>query len=112
MDKAEKALKHYGVVVKKYLFDPYDVASFQAQALALLAGGHDGVVISPVFYRESLPYFEALQQAGTPFVIFNSQISEYTPLSYIGSDLYTSGLLAGSCSIMGFRRHVPCWWRI
>lgn len=95
VEKAEKALRHYGVSVTRYMFDPYSIASFQEQADALLAGGYDGVVISPVFYKESLPYFEALQQAGIPFVIFNSQISEYTPLSYIGSDLYTSGLLAG-----------------
>lgn len=106
VDKAEKALKHYGVGVKRYFFDPYSVASFQAQAEALLAGGHDGVVISPVFYRESLPFFAALEQAGTPCVIFNSQIAEYTPLSYIGSDLYTSGLLAGKLFHYGLA--APC----
>ncbi|HEY9197079.1 MAG TPA: substrate-binding domain-containing protein [Mucilaginibacter sp.] len=109
IEKAEKDLKQYGIVVQQYVFDPYNVESFIANADKLTADNPDGIILSPIFYRETLPFFAKWKAAEIPFVLFNTQIAECDPLSYIGQDSYQSGFLAGklihygqpdSCSVL------------
>ncbi|WPV01992.1 substrate-binding domain-containing protein [Mucilaginibacter sp. cycad4] len=109
IEKAEKDLKQYGIIVQQYVFDPYDVDSFISKANKLTNDKPDGIILSPIFYRETLPFFEKWKAAEIPFVLFNTQIAECEPLSYIGQDSYQSGFLAGklihygqpdSCSVL------------
>ncbi|MFS2185804.1 substrate-binding domain-containing protein [Mucilaginibacter sp. Mucisp84] len=109
IEKAEKDLKQYGIIVQQYVFDPYDVDSFISKAGKLTNDKPDGIILSPIFYRETLPFFEKWKAAEIPFVLFNTQIAECEPLSYIGQDSYQSGFLAGklihygqpdSCSVL------------
>jgi LacI family transcriptional regulator len=95
MEKAEKELRRYGVRVESFTFNQYEVGSFLRQADAIAANPPDGILVAPLFYRESLPLFEAWQAQAIPFVAFNTQIPESRPLSYIGQDSYGSGFLAG-----------------
>jgi LacI family transcriptional regulator len=95
MEKAEKELRRYGVRVESFTFNQYEVGSFLRQADAIAANPPDGILVAPLFYRESLPLFEAWQAQAIPFVAFNTQIPESQPLSYIGQDSYGSGFLAG-----------------
>ena len=95
IEKAEKDLKQYGIHVKQFLFNPYDADSFIKQAEEVTAAAPDGILLSPIFYREVLPFFEKWKEAGVPFVLFNTQIADFDPLSYIGQDSYQSGVLAG-----------------
>ncbi|CAA9294804.1 MAG: putative LacI-family transcriptional regulator [uncultured Cytophagales bacterium] len=95
MEKAEKELRRYGVRVEPFVFNQYEVGSFLEQAAALAENPPDGILVAPLFYRESLPLFEAWQRQAIPFVAFNTQIPESQPLSYIGQDSYGSGFLAG-----------------
>ncbi len=109
IEKAEKDLKQYGIIVQQYVFDPYDVDSFISKAGKLTNDKPDGIILSPIFYRETLPFFEKWKAVEIPFVLFNTQIAECEPLSYIGQDSYQSGFLAGklihygqpdSCSVL------------
>lgn len=109
IEKAEKDLKQYGIIVQQYVFDPYNVDSFISKANKLTTDKPDGIILSPIFYRETLPFFEKWKAAEIPFVLFNTQIAECEPLSYIGQDSYQSGFLAGklihygqpdSCSVL------------
>lgn len=109
IEKAEKDLKQYGITVQQYVFDPYNVESFIANANQLTKDNPDGIILSPIFYRETMPFFEKWKSAEIPFVLFNTQIAECEPLSYIGQDSYQSGFLAGklihygqpdSCSVL------------
>jgi LacI family transcriptional regulator len=106
IEKAEKDLKQYGIVVQQYVFDPYSVESFIINANQLTKDNPDGIILSPIFYRETLPFFEKWKAAGIPFVLFNTQITEYEPLSYIGQDSYQSGFLAGK--LIHYDQPDPC----
>lgn len=106
IEKAGKDLKQYGVIVEQSVFNPYDVTSFIKKAEELSATAPDGILLSPIFYRESLLFFEKWKAAKIPFVLFNTQITEYDPLSYIGQDSYQSGMLAGKLIHLG--QAAPC----
>jgi LacI family transcriptional regulator len=94
IENAEVSLKQYGIQVTKYLFNPYDVNSFIEKAEEVYKSNPDGIFIAPIFYREVLPFFEEWKEKKIPFVLFNTQIADFSPLSYIGQDSYQSGLLA------------------
>lgn len=93
--KAEQELQQYGLRVTQFSFNPFDATSFAKEADKLAAKNFDGILIAPVFYRQSLAYFNKWRQQGVPFVLFNTHIPNYEPLMYIGQDSYQSGLLAG-----------------
>jgi LacI family transcriptional regulator len=104
--KAEKELKQYGITVTYFLFNPYSASSFVENAKAITEQNMDGIILTPIFYREVLPFLEKWQKDKIPFVLFNTQIQDYDPLSYIGQDSYQSGYLAGKLLHYGLPK--PC----
>lgn len=92
--KAESEFRAYGLKVDYYTFNPYKVESFVKNADALTRENPDAIILSPIFYKEALPFFEKWKSNNVPFVLFNTEIQEYNPLSYIGQDSYQSGLIA------------------
>ena len=101
IEKAARELKQYGINVTTYPYDLTEVASFGAQAEAATQARPDGILIAPLFYRESLAFFARWQQLAIPFVLFNTYIAELPALSYVGQDSYQSGYLAGKLVQMG-----------
>src|SRR5690349_11560589 len=55
IEKAEKELKQYGIVVEQYIFNPYNVNSFLEKAFAVGRANPDGILVAPIYYREVLP---------------------------------------------------------
>lgn len=106
MIKAAKELKQYGVTVTYFPFNPYSAASFVENAKAITEQNMDGIILSPIFYREVLPFLEKWKSDKIPFVLFNTHIQDYDPLSYIGQDSYQSGFLAGKLLHYGLPN--PC----
>ena len=104
--KAEKELKQFGLTVKYFPFNPYNAASFIENAKQISAEEVDGIILTPIFYREVLPFLEQWKNKEIPFVLFNTQIPDYDPLSYIGQDSYQSGFLAGKLIHYGLPN--PC----
>ncbi|MNK20794.1 Catabolite control protein A [compost metagenome] len=92
--KAESEFRAYGAKVDYYTFNPYKVESFVEKAEELTKEKPDAIILSPIFYKETLPFFEKWKSQNIPFVLFNTEIHEYDPLSYIGQDSYQSGLIA------------------
>lgn len=101
IEKAEKELRQFGMRVTKLIFDPYSAASFRKEADKIIERKYDGVLIAPIFYRESLSYFAKWKMLSIPFILFNTHIADYQPLSYIGQDSYQSGFLAGKLIHLG-----------
>ena len=95
LEKAARELKQYGVQIAVYSYDVTQVSSFLEQAEAATKSEPAGILIAPLFYRESLAFFERWQQQGVPYVLFNTYIAELQSLSYVGQDSYQSGYLAG-----------------
>jgi LacI family transcriptional regulator len=103
---ALKELKKYALSVKYYHFDPYSAQSFVNQANELEKEYHDAIIVTPIFHREILPFLENWKKANTPFVFFNTEISDFEPLSYIGQDSYQSGYLAAK--LIHYGQSAPC----
>jgi LacI family transcriptional regulator len=101
IEKAERELKQYGIVIHQHVFDPYDVKSFIQKAEQITQSKPSGVFLAPIFYREVQPFFEKWRKRNIPFVFFNTQIAESNPLSYIGQDSYQSGLIAAKLTLYG-----------
>jgi LacI family transcriptional regulator len=106
VETAEAALRQYGVQVEQYLFNPYDVNCYIEKAKLLTQSGADGIFLSPIFYRETLPFFSHWQEKNIPFVLFNTHIANAGALSYVGQDSYQSGLLAGK--LIHYGQQNPC----
>lgn len=94
IEKAEKDLRQYGVKVVHHLYNLTDVESFKEAAEKISESEFDGILLAPLFYRESLTFLSKWKRMGIPFNLFNTHIPDYEPLSYIGQDSYQSGVLA------------------
>lgn len=95
VDEAEAQMRQYGVIVDKFLFEQNDVESFKREAQRLSEMSYKGILVAPIFYRESLAFLSKWSQEGIPFNLFNTHIPDYEPVTYVGQDSYQSGLLAG-----------------
>ena len=106
IEKAENGVKQYGVGIQQFMFNPYDVGSYIEQARKVTEAQPDGIFLSPIFYRDTMPFFKDWQDKNIPFVLFNTQITESGALSYVGQDSYQSGLLAGK--LVHYGQPQPC----
>lgn len=92
--KATEEWAQYNVRIESFYFNMYDKKSFQQVAEKILESSPDGLLLAPIMYHESLDFFGQLKEQDIPYVIFNTNIVEADPLSFIGQDLYQSGRVA------------------
>jgi LacI family transcriptional regulator len=93
ISQAEAEWLRYGVTVQAYFFNLYDKNSFKEIAQEVKNNNPDGILVAPIFYHETLPFFEQFKADGIPYVLFNTNIPEVAPLSFIGQNLFQSGKL-------------------
>jgi LacI family transcriptional regulator len=91
ISQAEAEWLRYGVTVQPYFFNLYDKDSFKEVAELVTDARPDGILVAPIFYHETLPFFEEFREQGIPYVLFNTNIPEAHPLSFIGQNLFQSG---------------------
>lgn len=103
LEQAQSEWLRYGLHVIPYFFNLYDKRSFTAVADTVTGAHPDGILIAPIFYHETLPYFSRFQSLGIPCVLFNTHIEEAASLSFIGQDLYQSGRIGGELMDMALR---------
>ena len=89
--QAAEEWSQYGVQVQSFYFDLYDKSSFKEWAQKALQTQPDGILIAPIFYQESVQFFQDCKTANIPFVLFNNDIPGSGALSFVGQDLYQSG---------------------
>ena len=99
--QAESEWQNYGVQLTILPFDMLHKDSFEKAADKVLKMKPDGVLIAPIFYHETLPFFDACLQKGIPFVLFNTNIRESKALCFIGQNLYQSGRVAAELICFG-----------
>jgi LacI family transcriptional regulator len=92
----EEELSQFGisVLMEFHFYDPHRKQSFQDVTLKAFHSKPDGILVAPLFYYASLPFFKVLSESKIPFIIFNTNLKEVHPLSFIGQDLFQSGRLA------------------
>ncbi|MEX1239322.1 MAG: substrate-binding domain-containing protein [Cyclobacteriaceae bacterium] len=105
IDEAQTEWLRYGVNVVPYFFNLYEKNSFKEVAEAITVDNPDGILIAPIFYNETLPYFNRFQSIGIPYVLFNTNIEHVNALSFIGQDLFQSGKVGGELMHLALRGH-------
>jgi LacI family transcriptional regulator len=93
IQRAAEDWTQYRIQVQVLYFDLYNKNSFKKSAKAALKLNPDGIVTAPIFHQEAIEFFTHCKTAKIPFVVFNNNIPETGSLSFIGQDLYQSGLV-------------------
>src|SRR5690606_30840208 len=101
IEQAEVEWSQYDFHIKPYYFNLYDKNSFERVSQAVLDDHPDGLLLAPIFYHETIPYFKKLSAARIPFILFNTNIADASPLSFIGQNLYESGKLGAELLQIG-----------
>jgi LacI family transcriptional regulator len=101
IELAQSEWTQYGVRVDIFLFDLLDKDSFQKTSQKVLQAEPDGIVAAPIFYHESLPVFQLFKDKDIPYVLFNTNIPEVDPMSFIGQNLYESGRVGAELMNIG-----------
>lgn len=103
IDKAIIEVNPFGVVVRRYLFDQFDVSSFQAKSEKLLADRPDAILFAPVFPEESISFIKRCEVDEIPLMLFNSNLDEAGDMYYIGQNALQSGYLAAKLLHYGMK---------
>ncbi|RAV99822.1 LacI family DNA-binding transcriptional regulator [Pseudochryseolinea flava] len=93
--------EQYGIRIEPFLFDLFDKESFQRLAKKVYEANPDAILVAPIFYHEALPIFELFNESGIPYVLFNTNIPEARPLTFIGQNLYQSGRVGAELMHIG-----------
>lgn len=94
MLKALSEIQHFGVELERYLFDVFDVRTFEEQAAKILSSAPDGIVLAPFFSKHAVRFIKKCNDLHIPVVIINSSVPVAYPLSFIGQDSQQSGRVA------------------
>src|SRR5688572_20955020 len=93
VQKADGDWSQYGLAVKILFFDMYEKNSFKKSFKSALKLQPDGILTAPIFYHEALDYFQICKSQKIPFVVFNNDIPPAGSLTFIGQNLYESGVV-------------------
>ncbi|MGQ7871272.1 LacI family DNA-binding transcriptional regulator [Sunxiuqinia sp. sy24] len=83
--------EQYNVQIETFYFNLYDRASFVSMSGKVLDSQPDGILLAPIFHKEANDFFEELKAKAIPYVLFNTNIPDANPISFIGQNLYQSG---------------------
>lgn len=95
IDKALRAVRHYGLEVEAHYYGLFEPASFVRQARNMLDNPPDAVLFAPVFFKEGASLLKFCEEQSIPNVMINTNIESGNSLCYIGQDSYQSGVLGG-----------------
>ena len=102
MEQAVNEINYFGFGLDKYMYDQFDVSSFNRVSSQIIADKPDALVFAPVFRRESEQLLKECSALGIPVILINSVLEDCEHLCYIGQDSFVSGQLAGrliSCGL-------------
>lgn len=101
--QAEREWAQYSLELTKYHFNLYKKESFKSVAEKILKSRPDGIISAPLFTKEAEDFFHSCESQRIPFVLVNNNLPSLTPLSFIGQDLYQSGMLGAELLHQGQR---------
>jgi LacI family transcriptional regulator len=95
IQEVSSELAFQGIRTKMCEFESFSPDSFGRIMQDVLEEKPDGVIIAPIFPREVLPFAEKMQDAGIPYVYFDSDLPGTEPICTIATDPRKGGYLAG-----------------
>lgn len=95
--------RDFGVALDSFEYSLFDESSFVEHTNTILERDPDGVVLAPLFEKESILFTKKLEERNIPYIFIDANIPDQKNLSYIGPDLKRSGYIAGKLmdSILG-----------
>ncbi len=93
INRAQEELATQKVRVRFFFFDKYAAGSFAKVSAELLRTPLDGILMAPVLPKPFEAFLKEVPDR-TPYVFFDSFISEARPLTSIGQDSFQSGVLS------------------
>jgi len=94
-EQAANGLKDFGFFLDTFYYSLFDESSFIEQANKILEFEPDGVILAPLFIKESILFVQKLEEANIPYVFIDATIPNQKNISYIGPDVERSGFVAG-----------------
>lgn len=95
VEEAVVDYRDYGIVCHPIEYSLFDESSFVKSADAIIAMNPNGVILAPLFEKESLQFIKKLDAKKIPYIFIDGVIPGQKNLSYIGPDLKGSGHVAG-----------------
>lgn len=89
------------VQIEPTYYNPHSKESFQESALKIYHATPDGVIVAPLFYYAAIAFLKGLTEKKIPFILFNTNLDEVSPLTFIGQDLHQSGKLGAELLSVG-----------
>jgi LacI family transcriptional regulator len=94
IDRAAREINDYNITVKKFFFDQFSVKTFVKEIENIQKINPDGVLLSPVFRKETMDFVEELEKKQVPYIFLDSNIEGLNNISYLGQNSFQSGFLA------------------
>lgn len=104
VDRAQQATQHYGVTIDTFFCDQSSPAMFQTLVEEILDSRPDGVLVAPLFLKESMDFLQKCHRRSIPVAIINTQVPKARALCYIGQDSYQSGVIAARLLNFGMKK--------
>lgn len=92
---AAAGYRDFGFYVESFFYSLFDEASFEEEAGKILLRNPDGVILAPLFEKESLAFIRELDNRNIPYIFMDANISDQNNLTYIGPDTKRSGYMSG-----------------
>ncbi len=100
VNQAKEDFKSFLVDIKLFFFSPNDTTSYKEINSQVLKSSPDAVLLSPLFYKESINVVNNYKEGGVIVSMFNNQIDIKQVVSFVGQDLYQSGRVAARLMYM------------
>lgn len=94
-EQAAEGFKDFGFTLETFYFSLFDESSFIEQANKIIGLNPDGVILAPLFIKESILFVKKLEKINIPYVFIDATIPNQKNISYIGPNAERSGLVAG-----------------
>jgi len=94
IQRSTKTFRDFGVKIKNYPFDINSAESYAKVFAQAIVDQPNGILVAPLFYKQSHHYFNIVIQNEIPLVCINSDIGRLDEFGYIGQDSVECGRLA------------------
>lgn len=100
VEQARAEFKDFSLNVEVMAYQVDSPDEFEEMAAQVIESRPDGVLIAPLFYRESAKFMQECRLENIPVLSFNTLVEKDSEIGFIGQDLWQSGRLAAELSQM------------
>ena len=91
----------YGLKLDIHTFSISNTKEFRDKSEQALLKNPEGILIAPVFYRESVHFLGKCRKRGIPFAFIDTPVEHFEYLSFIGQNSCQSGAVAAKLLSLG-----------